>query len=587
MADLRRWKRRIRARRATVIVVTVVLVGGGAAVAWAATRPASTAYRTAFAGPASVTDSLAAIGTLQPVSQATVAFPMSGQVASVGVQVGSSVVAGQTLAVLNTTGLATTVSSDQSAVATAQAKLAADQTSQTTVPASQTTTPSASTGSSSRSGSSSSSKLTTLLQGLAADQNAVRKAQQQVDADLVLVTAVDKQLAATCPAVVQSLTGAQSKPTDPPATSDTTAPPATSVTPTPPPVDVTGCTDLINQASADEAKTATDERGLSTSVATLSTALNQVVAAVGQTATTPAPSTPAPSSSGGSSGSRSGTSGSGSSGPASANQIAADQAAVDAANAQLAAAQQNLAAATLVSPIAGTVADVTMTAGQNASANSTTAHIMVVGPGEDEVMTAVNDTSVGQVKPGQPATITPDGVTKPIAGKVTSIGALGSTTSGGSASYPVTITLDPTSQPLFNGATASVAITLGTAQAPVTVPTSAVQTLGPFSIVSKMVNGKPTTTRVTLGVVGATVTQITSGLKAGDEVMLANITEPMPTSGNTNARAFVGGRAAFAGGGGAGFAGGGGGGAGGGGAGGGGGAAGAGGAAKGAPAGGG
>jgi HlyD family secretion protein len=552
MADLRRWKRRIQARRATVIVVTVLVVGGGAAGAWAATRPAATSYRIAIAGPASVTESLAAIGTLQPVSQATVAFPMAGQVASVSVQLGSSVTVGQTLAVLNTTGLATTVSSDQSAVASAQAKLAADQTSQTTVPASQTTTPSASTGSSSRSSSSSSSssKLTALLQGLAADQNAVRKAQQQVDADLVLVSAVDKQLAATCPAVVQSLTAGQTKPTDPPAPSDTTAPTPTT---TPPPVDVTGCTDLINQASTDEAKTATDERGLSSSVATLSTALNQVVTAVGQTATTtPAPSTSTPST--GSSTSRSATSGSGSgsSGPASANQIAADQAAVDAANAQLAAAQQNLAAATLVSPITGTVAAVTMTAGQNATANSTTAHIMIVGPGEDEITTAVNDTSVGKVKPGQSATVTPDGATKPIAGKVTSIGALGTTTSGGAASYPVTITLAPTSQPLFNGATASVAITLGTAQAAVTVPTSAVQTVGAFSLVSKMVNGQPTNTRVTLGVVGATVTQITSGLKAGDEVMLANITEPMPT-GNTNARNFGGGgRAAFGGGGGGG-----------------------------------
>jgi HlyD family secretion protein len=545
MADLRRWKRRIRARRATVIVVTVVLVGGGAAAAWAATRPASTAYRTAFAGPASVTDSLAAIGTLQPVSQATVAFPMAGQIASVSVQVGSSVAVGQTLAVLNTTSLATTVSSDQSAVASAQAKLAADQTSQTAVStSSQTTTPSASSSSRSSS-SSSSSKLTALLQGLAADQNAVRKAQQQVDADLVLVSAVDKQLAATCPAVVQSLTAGQTKPSATP--SDTPTPSPTSTT-TPPPPDVTGCTDLINQASADESKTANDERGLSTAVSTLSTALNQVVTAVGQTATTPAPPSSTPAPSGGSSASRSGSSAS--SGPASADQIAADQAAVDAANAQLAAAQQNLAAATLVSPITGTVADVTITAGQNASANSTTAHIMIVGPGEDEVTTAVSDTSVGKVKPGQPATVTPDGATKPIAGKVTSIGALGSTTSGGSASYPVTITLDPTSQSLFNGATASVGITLGTAQAAVTVPTSAVQTIGQFSVVSTMVNGKPTTTRVTLGVVGATVTQITSGLKAGDEVMLANITEPMPT-GNTNVRGFGGGgRAAFGGGGG-------------------------------------
>jgi len=174
---------------------------------------------------------------------------------------------------------------------------------------------------------------------------------------------------------------------------------------------------------------------------------------------------------------------------------------------------------------------------------------MIVGPGEDQVTTAVSDTSVGKVKPGQPATVTPDGATKPINGKVTSIGALGSTTSGGTASYPVTITLDPTSQSLFNGATATVAITLGTAQAAVTVPTSAVQTLGQFSVVSKMVNGTPTTTRVTLGVVGPTVTQITSGLKAGDEVMLANITEPMPTSGNTNVRGLTG-RGNFGGGGG-------------------------------------
>jgi HlyD family secretion protein len=217
-----------------------------------------------------------------------------------------------------------------------------------------------------------------------------------------------------------------------------------------------------------------------------------------------------------------------------------------------------MSAATLVSPIAGTVADVTITAGQSATANSTTAHVMIVGPGEDEVTTAVSDTEVGKVKPGQSAAVIPDGATKPIVGKVTSIGALGSTTSGGSASYPVTISLNPTQQQLFDGATASISITLGTAQAPVTVPTSAVSTFGGFSVVSKMVAGKPTITRVTLGVVGATVTQVTAGLKAGDEVMLANVSEPMPSS-NTNARGFGGGGAArFAGGGGgAAFAGGG------------------------------
>ena len=118
------------------------------------------------------------------------------------------------------------------------------------------------------------------------------------------------------------------------------------------------------------------------------------------------------------------SSGSTSSGPASADQIAADQAATDSANAQLAEAQQNMAAATLLSPISGTVAEVDLTAGENTSANSTTAHIVVVGPGEDEVTTAVSDSQVGQVKPGQPVRVSPDGSTSPIAGQVSAIGAL-------------------------------------------------------------------------------------------------------------------------------------------------------------------
>jgi multidrug efflux pump subunit AcrA (membrane-fusion protein) len=567
MADLRRksLKQRILARRVTVIVVTVVVVGGGAAVAWAATRPADTSYRVATAAPASVTESLASIGTIQPVSQATVAFPMSGQVASVGVTVGQQVTVGETLAQLNTTSLAGTVSSDQSSVATAQAKLASDQTSQTSVSSAvQTTTPSSVESPRSATTSGTSSKLTGLLKGLSTDQNAVRQAQQQVDADLTLVSAADKQLAATCPAVVASLgslanqtksdTKSDNKSSTKAADDTTTPAPTSTTTPTlPDPTQVTDCTTLIDQASTDETRTDNDEHALSTSVSALSTALDQVVTAVGQSAQS------STTTSGGSTSRSATTHATGSTGggisrtntpaPASADQIAADQAMVDADNAQLAAAQQNMSAATLLSPIAGTVAEVTIVAGANASANSTTAHIMVIGPGEDEVTTAVNDTEVGKVKPGQVAAVTPDGATKPIAGKVTSIGALGSTTSSGSASYPVTISLSPTSQQLFDGATASVSVTLGTAQAAVSVPTSAVQTFGAFSLVTKMVDGKPTTTRVTIGVAGSTVTQITSGLKVGDQVMLADISEPMPTSGTGSTRGLTG-RTGFGGGGG-------------------------------------
>jgi HlyD family secretion protein len=601
MADRRFLARTRIPRRLLVIGVIVVVVGGGAAVAWAATRSGGASYRTAIAGPATVTDSLAVTGTIQPVTQATVTFPMSGQVSSVSAKLGQQVTVGQTLARLNTTSLNNAVSSEQSAVATAQTKLASDQTSQTSVSATataQTTTPSSSTGSpsggtSSRSSTSSSpsggsSSLSGLVKSLSGQQNAVRKAQQTVDRDLTLVSAAVHKVnvdGSACQNLLDALTSAGAKQAPSISTSatstsgtSTSASPSASTTPAAPPpggsTSVSDCETTINEALAAESKTDKDEHALTSAVAALSTALNKVVQAVdtsqqstshssgtsGSNSNSSGANSSSSNSNGSNSTSRSGTgatgsssggtgSRSGSSLPASADQIAADQASVDAATAQLAAAQQNLAAATLVSPIAGTVADVTITEGQTASANSAAAQVVIIGPGQDEVTTAVADNQVGQVKPGEDAAVTPDGATKPITGKVTQIGALSTTTSSGAAGYPVTISLSATSQQLFDGATASVAITLGRSQAAVTVPTSAVRTIGGFSVVSKIVNGTPTTTRVTLGVQGPTVTEVASGLKVGDQVSLADMTAQMPTSGTTGTGRFAGGAGGLGGGG--------------------------------------
>jgi multidrug efflux pump subunit AcrA (membrane-fusion protein) len=539
MAEQRKASRRRGFRRSRVVIGVVVLVvlGGGAA-AFAATRSNDPSYRTAIAGPASVTSVLNGLGTVQPVSQATVTFPVGGQVASVSVKQGDQVSSGQVLAELNTTALAGQVSSAQSTLANAQAKLASDQTSQTSA-ATPTQTPSSS--SSNKSGSS--AKLTQLLKSISTGQNAVRGAQQKVDADLQLAGAALKKAQTTCPDIIKQLG------TPPAATTTTTSepPPTTTPPPTTPPVDVSDCTDLLQQVQDAQAKTGADETALSTAEATLSTALGQAATAVQQSSTSSSSggggaTTPQTGGGGASASGRGG----GSSTPPSADQIAADQASVDAANAQLAANQQNMAAASLVSPIDGTIAQVDIVAGQNASANSSTAKIVVIGPGGNQVTTAVNDNQVGNVKPGQAATVTPDGAGKPLTGKVVSIGALASTTSGGSASFPVTISLDGGGTGLFAGSTASVAITLGNAKAAVTVPTSAVHTIGATSFVSALVDGKPATKRVTVGVVGATVTQITNGLSAGDEVVLANLSDPLPSSTTgAGARGLTGGGGGF------------------------------------------
>ena len=550
------------------VVVLVVLLGGGAA-AFAATRGSDPSYRTAVAGPASVTSMLNGIGTVQPVSEATVSFPVSGQIASVAVKQGDQATSGQVLASLNTTTLAGQVSSAQASLATAQAKLAADQNSQTTAatPSPQTSTPTTSTGKSGGGGSS--AKLTELLKPISAGQNAVRGAQQKVDADLQLAGAALKKAQTTCPDIIKQL-GAIPPATGstPPATGTTTPPdstdPASTTTPVPPPtttpptttppaappVNVSDCTDLLQQVQQAQAKTGADETALSQAEASLSTALGQAAAAVQQAAAssassgggTPTTGSAAPKTS---STPSSGGRGGGSSTPPSADQIAADQASVDAADAQLAASQQNMAAASLVSPIDGTVAQVDVAAGQNASANSTTARIVIVGAGGNQVTTAVNDNQVGQVKPGQAATITPDGAGKPLTGKVVAIGSLASTTSGGSASFPVTISLDGNGTALFAGSTAAVAITLGSAKAAVTVPTSAVHTVGANSFVSTLVNGQATLKRVSVGVIGTTVTQIASGLNAGDEVVLADLSQALPTATTGGARGLTGGGGGF------------------------------------------
>ncbi|GAA0626817.1 hypothetical protein GCM10010174_52980 [Kutzneria viridogrisea] len=492
----RRW---LRGPKLVVGGVAVLLVAG-AAVAWASTQPSSPSYRSVAAAPATVTDTLQATGTIQPVSQATVGFPVAGQVASVAVAVGQKVTAGQLLAQLNTTTLAGQVSSAQSTVATAQAKLATDQNSQTTVAS---TAPK----------SSSSSALSTMVKGLGDSQDAVRKAQQQVDADLTLVSAAVKQSKASCPTVVSAL-------------GDQHAPPEQS--------QVNDCSALLQQVLDAQTKTATDERALADAETKLSQALGKAVSAV---------NTPASTSSG-----NAGRSGGQSQGPASAEQIAADQASLDAASAQLAAARQNLAAADLVSPIDGTVAQVSLVAGQS----SAQAHVVVLGAGASQVTTAVNDTQVGKVKPGQQASITPDGASSPIRGKVTSVGALSSTTSGGAPSYPVTISLEGTGQSLFAGATATVSITLGSAQAAVAVPTSAVHSVGGFSFVTKLVDGQTGQVRVTLGVTGSALTQVTGGLQAGDQVVLADLGQELPTATSNRGLTGGGARGGFGGGGGTG-----------------------------------
>ena len=240
-------------------------------------------------------------------------------------------------------------------------------------------------------------------------------------------------------------------------------------------------------------------------------------------------------SSGGTGGLEGGSGGSTSSGPATAAQLASDQANLDSASAELSEAKQSLAAAVLAAPISGTIAQVNVTSGQQVTGSegsSTSADFVIEGAGGEEATTTVSVSAVGEIKVGQPATITLDGSATPVNGRVDSIGMLSSTSSSGSASYPVTIGLAAGTPTLFAGSDAQVSITLANVSDAVTVPTSAVEGIGAASFVTVLQGGKPETVRVTVGATGPVDTQITSGLTVGEQVVLADLSTPLPT--NTN-----------------------------------------------------
>jgi multidrug efflux pump subunit AcrA (membrane-fusion protein) len=227
-----------------------------------------------------------------------------------------------------------------------------------------------------------------------------------------------------------------------------------------------------------------------------------------------------------------GSSGAGGSGggAVSVAQLAADQASADAAAAQVTVAQQNLAAATLVSPISGTVVTVSATPGTAETAGDVAFEI--AGLDSYQVVAQVPVTDMPQLKVGQPASVLPDGASVPLSGSVVSIGLIPDST-GSPTTYPVTIGLAGQPSGLHPDGYASVTITTARSSG-VSVPTSAVHKSGGKATVTVYAGGKTRVTKVIIGTMGPVMTRITAGLRAGQQVVLANLSQPLPNSNPAN-----------------------------------------------------
>ena len=220
----------------------------------------------------------------------------------------------------------------------------------------------------------------------------------------------------------------------------------------------TTCAEALAQATSDQAAVAADIKSVDQAESALEAAFKSSLSAAPATgsATTPT-TTPAASAgkpSGGSSGTGSQTK------EATPQQLALDQASIDTAQANLDDAQAALDGANLTSSISGTVASVSLVAGQSVSAgsSSTTPEIVVIGPGSSyQVTTDVAVADIGQVHVGQQARVTPNSTSSMITGNVSSIGVLATTATTGTT-YPVTISLTSAQLGQLSGAEADVSV---------------------------------------------------------------------------------------------------------------------------------
>jgi macrolide-specific efflux system membrane fusion protein len=98
-------------------------------------------------------------------------------------------------------------------------------------------------------------------------------------------------------------------------------------------------------------------------------------------------------------------------------------------------------------------------------------------------------------------------------------------------SYAVTVSLPTLPKGLRSGQSATVSVTTGSRSNVLTVPSSAITGSGSNHTVTVVAGGQQTRTPVEIGLEGDQLTEVTSGLTAGQQVLLATAST---SSGNGN-----------------------------------------------------
>lgn len=201
-------------------------------------------------------------------------------------------------------------------------------------------------------------------------------------------------------------------------------------------------------------------------------------------------------------------------------EVAAAEAEVEQARLSLADAQEALAAATVEAPFAGVVTAVFVTEGEIASGPV----VELIDDSALSVVLQVDEADVGALSVGQPATVTLSTWSDTeIPGEITAIAPGARTTQGSSlVTYEVRVGLGETDLPVRAGMTAEATLVTAEREDVLLVPNRAIRVNrqnGTYSVL--LVTGETTQeVPVTIGLRDDENTQITSGLNAGDVLVL-------------------------------------------------------------------
>lgn len=475
-----------RPNRVLDAVLAIVLVVAGVSayfVAGAPKAPAAT-VRTTTVTRGAVLSSVQASGNVQTAAAFSVGFQTGGTVTGIDVKVGQTVVKGQTLANLDPTIAAATLASASAGVTAAQARLA--QVEQVQTPTQQ-----------------------------AQAAAAAISAQQQVVSAQSNLTAAQSTASLDATQLQQAILDAQTK-----LNSDQTAPAsATQIS-----QDQTALTQAQNAQAS----------GLDKDQQSVTQAQNQLAAAQDSLNATHATNA--------------------ASAQLQPADLTAAQASLTQAQAQYASALQTMSWTTLQAPTSGVVTAISGAVGQtvsgggisasqgsttagsssttggtsststSTSSGTSTAFLTITDLGSLTVKAGFAETDAAKLKVGQPAVISFSALPNAqAAGVVTEVDA-NSTLVSNVVTYYATVQITKVPTGVKPGMTASVTVTINRRDGVLTLPSAAVRGTGSTGTVT-VENGKQqSTVTVGVGLRGDTLTEITSGLTAGQTVVLPSST---------------------------------------------------------------